>query len=290
MKVIVSTLGCLMLINWTNILPPSSNLCYALWCYLWLIIWYCPLAWLEDHENAYGCVKQLYLLKLKNRKPKTLLSIGGWTWSTKFPSVARSASSRSTSAKSAVTLMKDWGFDGVDVDWEYPSNADDADHMVLLLQAVRDELDAYAAEYAPGYHFQLSLAAPAGLELISLLRISTPSKISDHFNVMTYDFVSTDIASHNANVYATRNIIDATPFNTDDVVRAYLTAGAPGTKIVVGMPFYGRSFTGTSGLGKPSFDVGLANTSLGSWERGVWEYKVLPKTGASISYDDKASA
>uniref|UniRef100_A0A0D2YCL5 chitinase n=1 Tax=Fusarium oxysporum (strain Fo5176) TaxID=660025 RepID=A0A0D2YCL5_FUSOF len=240
----------------------------------------------EDGENAYGCVKQLYLLKKENRKLKTMLSIGGWTWSTNFPAVARSLPSRSRFAKSAVSLMKDWGFDGLDIDWEYPSNSEDAENMVLLLQAVRDELDAYAAAFAPNHHFQLSIAAPAGFEHYSKLQISRLATVVDHLNLMAYDYVSTSTASHNANLYANDHITGATPFNTDDAVRAYIQAGAPSEKLILGIPIYGRSFIGTSGLGELSSGAGLA----GSWEDGVWDYKALPKVGATVFFDDKAKA
>ena len=129
-----------------------------------------------------------------------MLSIGGWTWSTNFPAVTRSLPSRSRFAKSAVSLMKDWGFDGLDIDWEYPSNSEDADNMVLLLQEVRDELDAYAAVFAPGHHFQLSIAAPAGFEHYSKLRISRLAAIVDHLNLMAYDYVSTSTARSAAEI------------------------------------------------------------------------------------------
>ncbi|KAG6990277.1 Chitinase 1 [Fusarium oxysporum f. sp. conglutinans] len=188
------------------------------------------LAWLEsDKDNAFGCVKQLFLLKKAHRNLKVLLSIGGWTWSTNFATTAASAASRSTFAKSAVTLLKDWGFDGIDIDWEYPASDEDAANMVLLLQAVRNELDAYASKHAPGYHFQLTIAAPAGSSHYSKLRLEDLGRIVDYINLMAYDYAGSwsSVAGHSANLYANTDIPQSTPFNTDDAVKAYLDAGVP---------------------------------------------------------------
>ncbi|ROW16307.1 hypothetical protein VPNG_01776 [Cytospora leucostoma] len=255
-----------------------------------------PYADLENHyptdplsepgNNAYGCVKQLYLLKKKNRQLKVLLSIGGWSYSIQYPIVATNPTTRQTFASSAVKLVTDWGFDGVEIDWEYPSSPEQAAGFVLLLQTLRNEFDAWAKYNAPGYHFLITIASPAGPATYNLLDITGMDPYVDSWNLMAYDYSGSwdTTTGHQANIFPDPNNTLATKFSTDQAVSDYIAKGVASSKIILGIPTFGRAFELTNGIGLPYLGVGSGSPRLK--QPGLWLYKELPRPGATEVYDN----
>ncbi|KAI8360321.1 glycoside hydrolase superfamily [Mortierella sp. GBAus27b] len=235
-------------------------------------------SWNDTGKNLYGNFKRLGLLKKANRHLKVSLSIGGWTWSTNFPAVAASPEKRAIFVKTSIELLNNLGLDGLDIDWEYPKTDEQAADYVSLLRELREALDQYAAEKGDSNPYIITGAMPCGEDNYSVLRLSEMNRYMDRFYLMAYDLAGSwsKTTGHQSNLHGG----DA---NIHKAIQHYLRQGIPPHKIVMGMPSYGRAFQNTDGINHPYDGVGQ-----GSWEQGVYDYKVLPLEGATEFYDSES--
>jgi len=228
-----------------------------------------------------GNFNQLKKLKAANPHLITMISVGGWTLSGRFSDAALTAASRQKFAASAVKFMKQYGFDGVDIDWEYPgggglpsnvSRPADKQNFTALLAELRRQLDA--AGVADGKKYYLSIAAPAGPDKIMNIELAGIAAVLDWINVMTYDLhgpwdAKTD---HHSALYG--NFGD--PLVVDAAINTYLAGGVPKSKLVMGVPFYGQAWKNVSATANGLRQSG-AGAAAGTWDAGVFEYWDIQK-------------
>jgi chitinase len=230
--------------------------------------------------NVYGNVKQLFLLKKKYRSLKTLLSIGGWGYRENFPPMLASEALRQTFSDSAINMVANLGFDGIDIDYEYATGEDQADQIVDLLQKLRCDLDSLAEQINATTPYTLSFCSPASETHYSQLDFPRMTPLVDYYNFMAVDYMGPGFSNYSgflANLFPDFSNPNATDFDTNSGMLYYiLQGGVPPEKIVMENPLYGRAFNGTTSLGTNFTDGG----SLGSYgSAGIWDYFDLPVPG-----------
>jgi len=209
---------------------------------------------------------------------KVLLSIGGSNYSTNFSSFINTVSGRAVFTLTALELLTTYGFDGIDINWEYPADEIQAGALVLLLKELRQVLDEYGNGLTEQYHFALTFASPGGSAKYQILNLSEMDQYLDFWNLMAFDYTGpwSNITGHQANLFYAGN--STTPFDTTTAVDFYTSKGVASSKIVLGMPLYGRSFNQTTGLGSPF---------TGS---STYDFAELPIPGATEVYDQDIGA
>ena len=206
----------------------------------------------RDAENF----KTLAALRRTHPHLKVLVSVGGWTWSGGFSDAALTSTARRRFVDSAVDFVVRHDLDGADIDWEYPGlpgygnvhRAEDRQNFTSLMRELRAALDARGRRMKRAY--LLTLAAGASSDFLAHTEMDRVARVADLVNLMTYDFLvppGDGVAGHHANLYA--SAADAKGQSADRAVRAFLAAGVPADRLVLGVPFYGRAWTIAEGEG-----------------------------------------
>lgn len=242
-------------------------------------------------DDAYCQQVCAQLLQLKQRNPglKILISIGGWS-ADGFSDAALTSESRQRFARSTLEFIQKYHFDGVDLDWEYPSNdmagikarPEDKPNFTLLLSELRHQLNSASAQGAP---YLLTIAVGAGQYYLDGVEIKAVAAQCDFINLMTYDFYNgwATHAGHHANLY--RAAHDPTADSADHGVQLYLANGVRAEQLVLGCPFYGRSLRGVAAPG-----LGAAGTpqSNGAYSYQKIADELLPSGRFTRHWDEAA--
>ena len=199
-------------------------------------------------------LKAIVDLKTVNPDLKVMLSVGGWG-SGRFSEMAADDHRRMSFAQDCLKIVEEFGLDGIDIDWEYPTSdmagisasPGDRENFNWLMRDLRAVL---------GEDRLLTLASSAYAEYIDFFACE---KYLDFVNIMTYDMANAPY--HHAALRASGN----TKNTCEGAVKAHVEAGVPIEKLVLGMPFYGRG-----GTSMPRFvdykDIKAENGMVEMWD------------------------
>lgn len=231
----------------------------------------CALEEGTDLQAAARIFHALHGLKKHNPDLRLQFSIGGWAYTNddsptaeRYRKAAATAENRKKMAQSCVGFMREYGFDGLDLDWEYP-RAEDAQNFVTLLKEMRLQLK----QAKPSNQLSIAVAGGAFSMARTYLHLPQIAAQVDYVNLMSYDFNGAweKLTNHNAHLYGDarepmfENPLRKLPFKpaltqkelekrfpspmaltVDATVQQHLHAGVPANKLVMGLPFYGRAY------------------------------------------------
>merc|ERR1712139_430067 len=251
-----------------------------------------------------GAYRRTVRLKKKNPDLKVLLAVGGWNQgSHNFSAMASNKAKRSKFVKSAAAFITRYGFDGLDMDWEYPTQRGgepyDKENFIILMKELKAELS--------GRGKLLTVAVPISQHTLSAgYKMAELAHTVDFVNVMAYDYHGPweTFTGHNAPMYSDDDL------NVASSIKLYKSYGVHMSKFIMGVPLYGHTYllsdsadnsVGADSNGKfPGQYTGEAGTIAyhevcalqGSWQN-KWDNKAkvpyMYNVEKWISYDDVRS-
>lgn len=212
-------------------------------------------------NQLHGTFHQLQELKRKNPRLKIIISFGGWANSEGFSDAAEPANMHAFVRSCIDTFIRGnfalgihapGIFDGIDIDWEYPVDGgmipgrpEDTKDLNAMAAEFRRELDAVR----PG--LLLTAAIPATAEDFRHYNLRTMSRYFNYLSIMAYDmhWNGEKVTNFHSALFHDPHDPSKPPLDIHYgayAVNAFLKAGVPAHKIVFGVPFYGKGWTGVS--------------------------------------------
>lgn len=204
----------------------------------------------DDNGSLYDPKGRYFdLNKLKETHPhlKTLLSVGGANaGSGKFKEIVKTENNMRTFSRNAIIYMRDRHFDGIDIDWEWPSVIGAKKSFTQLLQIMRDEFEEEAARKGKE-RLLLTVAVAVGEDFINgSYEIPQISSAVDFLNVMSYDFHGTwsKVTSFSGPLFSrASNTMFNQKLSQAWAIQRWIDGGAPPEKLIMGVTAAATSFT-----------------------------------------------
>ncbi|MFD2572805.1 glycoside hydrolase family 18 protein [Spirosoma soli] len=234
-----------------------------------------------------------------NKNLKVLISVGGWGGCKYFSDAALTDASRQKFANSAVDLLKKHQLDGVDIDWEYPAQVGagniyrpaDKQNFTLFLKAIRDRLDEEGRQdkRTGANHYLLTAATGGDTAFVNHTELGKAQRYLDYVNIMTYDLYhgNDKVTGHHSPLYQSAKG-DHSRNSSADAVDGHIRAGVPASKIVLGIPFYGRGWADANPKDKGLYQPAAGKHSFISHDELVDKY--INKNGFTRYWDAEAKA
>lgn len=270
-------------------------------------------AWLRNEVTDTVNFRNLNALKKQNKDLKILISMGGWTWSKNFSDAVLTDTSTRAFAYSCIDIVARYDLDGVDIDWEYPGMIGDNNKFrpedkygyTRLFRDLRQGLDSLKKVTRKTY--LVTTAVGGSYDYIEHTEMDKVAQYCDFINLMSYDYAgpSDTVSSHHTNLYTSSS--DTSQGSTDKSVKAFLAAGVPAKKLVVGLGFYGKgwrmqtadnnglyrrveSYTRGGGFTYLKDSLENKNGFTKYWDNvAKAPYLFNPQTKMFITYDDERS-
>ncbi len=216
------------------------------------------------------------LTALRKQKPslQIVISVGGWLGGGGFSDMVLTPESRAVFEDSAMDFLERYGLDGIDIDWEYPGQAgpgnrfrpEDKQNFTALLEELRARFDARSR--ITHQHLYLSIAAGSDSDFLAHTEMGRVARALDNVNLMTYDMYEpggNNPTGNHAPLFA--DPADPHHASDDASVQAFVAAGVPAEKIVLGVPFYGHVWVDVPDVNHGLFQPGKPpSNGFGSYD------------------------